>query len=86
MIIVEEMQKLRDWLDEHDIEWVDKSEDYGHDKFSFWMCRTHFDINDKHVSVINGFGSFGGASFFDGHNNEGLLEMMLIGFQMSQVI
>ena len=68
MIIVEEMQKLRDWLDEHNIEWVDKSEEpvyleYFH-RYSFWMCRTHFDINGKHVSVINGYGSYGGGKCF----------------------
>lgn len=80
MEVCEEMQKLRDWLDENNIDWEDASEDFVEDKeHSFWMCRTWFRINGKRISVINGYGSYGGADVFHGEN-KGLLEAMgLIG-------
>lgn len=80
MEICEEMQILRDWLDKNNIEWEDASEDFDEDKeYSFWMCRTWFRINGKRISVINGYGSYGGVNVLGGEN-EGLLEAMgLIG-------
>lgn len=80
MEVCKEMQKLRDWLDENNIEWEDASEEFDEDKeYSFWMCRTWFKINRKRISVINGFGSYGGVDVLGGEN-EGLLEVMgLIG-------
>ena len=39
------------------------------------MCRTHFYIGGDHVSVINGYGSYGGFYFGD-DKNQGLLEIM----------
>lgn len=71
MIIVEEMKKLRGYLDEHKIQWTDASSQ----NCSFWMCRTHFILRKNHWSVINGFGSYGGFSTFS-PKNEGLLELM----------
>ena len=43
--------------------------------FHFWMCRTHFNIKGDKVSVINGYGSYGGIGLITS-NNQGLLEMM----------
>lgn len=71
MIIVDEMKKLRGYLDEHKIQWTDVSSQYC----SFWMCRTHFTLRKNHWSVINGYGSYGGFGTFS-PNNEGLLELM----------
>ena len=80
MEVCEEMQKLRDWLDEKKIEWEDHSETSTYDKeFNPWICRTWFYINNKRISVINGYYTYGGISIIDG-KNEGLLEVMgLIG-------
>ena len=48
MEVCEEMQKLRDWLDEEKIEWEDHSETFTDDKeFNPWICRTWFYINNK---------------------------------------
>jgi len=85
MEVCKEMQILRDWLDKNKIEWEDASEDTSEDfdedkKYSFWMCRTWFRINGKRISVVNGYGSYGGGVDFLGGENEGLLETMgLIG-------
>lgn len=69
--ICNEMQKLRDWLKENDIDWYDDSEDGDY----FWMARTKFHVNDHFFSVINGFGSYGGLRF--GFENQRLLECMI---------
>lgn len=71
MEVCEEMQKLREYLNKHEIQWADVSASYG---FS-WMCRTHFTLRNNLWSVINGFGSYGGFGTFS-QNNEGLLELM----------
>lgn len=47
MEICKEMQKLRNWLDENNIPWMDQSEDYHIDLGELgkmWMCRTKFEI------------------------------------------
>lgn len=76
MEVCEEMQKLRDWLDENNIDWEDASEDYFKGSIDdFWICRTWFEIKGKKISVINGHGTWGGIRFLDG-KNEGLLETM----------
>ena len=74
MVVCKEMQKLRDWLDQHSIPWEDCSEYIGL-FFDSWVCRTHFMADNHKVSVINGYGTYGGFSFFE-NNNEGLLEVM----------
>lgn len=68
--IVPEMKKLRNWLDEQKIDWVDESDNLK----DFFMCRTHFIYKDKHISVVNGFGSYGGISFAENRKNMGFLE------------
>lgn len=80
MEICKEMQILRDWLDKNKIKWKDASSDYYEaEKYSVWICRTWFRINGKKISVVNGYGSYGGINLCNGEN-EGLLEAMgLIG-------
>ena len=78
--VCEEMQKLRDYLDAHEIEWEDVSEDFtkGIDvelPVEFWICRTHFDFCGNRYSVINGVGTFGGIYVGSGENLW-LLELM----------
>lgn len=70
MEICAEMQKLREYLDTHDIKWRDHSDA----PFSeWWMCRTKFEVNGNSFSVINGVGSYGGA-VIGSNRNQGLLE------------
>ena len=76
MKICEEMNKLRQYLDDKDIKWKDASTILG-DKLwhRLWICRTQFEINNNKWSVINGYGTYGGIDGLDGYN-EGLLELM----------
>lgn len=64
-----EMQKLRDWLDAHKIEWEDRSITVG----DAWVCRTHFWYKDYLWSIIHGYGSYGGFSPYA--KDTGLLEL-----------
>ena len=86
MEICEEMKKLRSILDEKKIEWIDKSEEWESNfrpfgkahikRRKYYIHRTHFDISGTHISVINGFGTYGGYSdMFT--ENEGGLEIMI---------
>jgi hypothetical protein len=76
--VVEEMQKLRDMLDEKNIPWQDDTDDFSTERFENWICRTHFEYNGNEISVINGIGTYGG---WGGANlteeNLGLLEIMI---------
>lgn len=67
----DEMIKLRSILDERGVKWADKS-----DKGMYPIDRTHFYWKGYFVSVINGFGTYGGFSSFNPINN-GLLEVMI---------
>ena len=67
------MQKLREWLDQNGIEWKEKSDE---DFCYLWIVRTKFTYKDRHVSVINGYGTYGGFNTLE-TDNEGLLEMMI---------
>ena len=71
--ICDEMKKLREWLDKEGIKWEDATDK---DYCFGWMARTHFTYKDNFVSVINGYGSYGGFSRFEPHNKD-LLEMMI---------
>jgi hypothetical protein len=76
MVVCKEMQKLREWLDQHNIPWEDCSEEFEvRCKIPFYICRTHFRVHNHLVSVINGHGTYGGYSVFE-HSNKGLLEVM----------
>ena len=74
MEVCNEMQKLRNWLDEKQIEWEDLSQQPEEQCKDLWICRTRFKYSGKHWSVINGFGSYGGFNSLHKHN-EGLLEI-----------
>lgn len=65
MYICQEMKKLRTYLDEHKIKWSDESDRY--------MCRTRFLHNKNTISVVNGFGSYGGIGI--DADNRGFLEV-----------
>lgn len=71
MVIVDEMKKFRELLDQNGIEWIDDSEEERDD---VWICRTCSKNHDR-WSVINGIGTYGGYSI--GEKNEGTLEVML---------
>lgn len=71
IVVVEEMKKFRELLDQNGIEWIDNSEEERDD---VWICRTKSKNHDR-WSVINGIGTYGGYSI--GKKNEGLLEVML---------
>lgn len=80
MEVCKEMQKLRDWLDENEICWEDVSEDFGKGipseiDYELWICRTHFEVKGHEISVINGYGTYGGYGIFS-KDNQGLLETM----------
>ena len=70
--ICDEMQKLRDGLDERNIPWMDLTDKYG-----LWICRTHFVIKGDRWSVIHGHGSYGGFNSFE--KDKQLLECMYGG-------
>jgi len=57
MEICAEMQKLREYLDTHDIKWRDDSDTFS----EWWMYRTKFEVNGNSFSVMNGCGSYGGS-------------------------
>lgn len=57
------------------IEWQDCST-YPIELYKHWMCRTHFDYNGQHISVVHGYGSYGGIGFFR-DSDEQLLEIMI---------
>ena len=82
MKICEEMQKLRQMLDEKNIPWHDASEIMSEDKeWPMWICRTHFEYKGMKIFVANGFGTYGG--WFGANpgtteeENMGLLEIMI---------
>ena len=91
MDICKEMQQLRELLDEKGIEWEDHSETYEGTAIDMWICRTWFEYKGNKVSVINGFGTYGGYDGLDSKANLGRLEMMdgatePIGFLMADDI
>lgn len=83
MKVCEEMQKLRKLLDEKNITWIDNSEEFetGSADFEMWICRTKFESEGHHFSVINGFGTYGGwygaNSVTEAKDNLGQLELMI---------
>lgn len=66
----EEMVKLREWLDDHEIHYEDDSDCLSQ---VYYIHRTKFFVNDNEFSVINGYGTYGGISAFNSVN-AGLLE------------
>ena len=79
--MVQAMIDFRKELDSRCIEWVDKSDSAILGKLydgtsPFNIDRTHFDYNGNNVSVINGYGTYGGKPI-DSKMNFGLLEVMV---------
>lgn len=70
--MTKEMIKFRKLLDANGIEWHDAS-DPADDPLR--IDRTHFEYNRFHYSVIHGYGTYGGYSFFRDKDEE-LLELM----------
>lgn len=69
----EEMTKLRSYLDNHDIKWVDASDER--------VCRTKYWHNGILYSVINGYGTYGGIDGCDPKEvNECFLECWSVPF------
>jgi len=64
------------------IPWYDASDIMSESKeYPVWICRTHFEFKGLKISVVNGFGTYGG---WCGANpgmtedeNMGLLEIMI---------
>lgn len=77
LVMCEEMEKLRKWLNDKGIEWFDYSDASFMPQEELALLsevhRTRFRINDVDFSVINGYGTYGGSGVLD--ENEGLLEM-----------
>lgn len=70
--VCEQMSKLRQMLNEKGVHW----EDHSQESENFWICRTRFKHKGVEVSVINGFGTYGGFNIVN-PNNMGLLEMWI---------
>lgn len=90
MLMCEEMIKLRNYLSDNNIVWLDQSIITPEKMIQYMMrtfkedrafCdttiyRTHFMLNGKLWSVINGFGTYGGFEPYE-NKNYGLLELMI---------
>jgi len=59
--VTPEMVRLRSDLDMLGIEWKDQSSVIPEDH---WICRTWFWINHNKWSVIHGYGTYGGYSYW----------------------
>lgn len=64
------------------IPWHDASEIMSESKeWPVWICRTHFEHKGLKISVVNGFGTYGGwagaNSGMEEDENMGLLEIMI---------
>ena len=81
MQICEQMKKLREILNEKNIAWHDMSDEMSE---TVKIARTHFEYKGHKVSVINGFGTYGGQNGankgFEEKDNMGLLEIMVNGY------
>lgn len=75
--VCSEMEKLRKKLDEKNIEWQNCST-YPTEMIKYWICRTHFDYKGHNISVVHGYGSYGGIDFIR-NSDEQLLEIMIDG-------
>ena len=82
--ICEEMKKLREELTKRQIEWSDWSEVYkvNPEDQGEYIDRTKIFVKGEEISIINGFGTYGGYDSFDGESgNDGLLELMVGNFE-----
>lgn len=89
MTMCKEMSKLRGWLNTKGIKWNDASTICDESHIRLMICagidkqyadttiyRTHFDYKGHEISVINGYGTYGGYEPFT-DKNYGCLEMMI---------
>jgi hypothetical protein len=81
MEICENMQKLRSYLDEKKIKWIDQSEDMESASIDMFICRTWLWLGERKISVVNGYGTYGGIHpmYNNGLKNRGLLEIQIDG-------
>ena len=81
MEICENMKKLRSYLDEKKIKWIDQSEDMESASIDMFICRTWLWLGDRKISVVNGYGTYGGIHpmYNNGLKNRGLLEIQIDG-------
>ena len=79
MPVCEEMKKLRKWLDDNNIEWIDYSDYSFMDQEVLFISgeinRTRFTVGNNKWSVIHGFGTYGGYTNY--YKDEGLLELRI---------
>lgn len=68
--MTKEMELFRKMLDDNGIEWHDASV-----MDAYPITRTHFNYRGHFWSVIHGYGTFGGYSYFR-RRDDGLLELM----------
>lgn len=66
-----ELNKLKTYLDEHDFEYIIKSDP---ETAHYRIERIHFNINGYKWSVIHGYGTYGGLDPITG-DDKGLLEL-----------
>lgn len=76
--ICPEMLKLRDMLDEINIDWTDDSDTLTLNNNECRFYRTKFYNNSDRYSVIYGFGTYGGWNCFS-EKDPKLLELMING-------
>ena len=81
MEICENMQKLRSYLDETKIKWIDQSEDMESASIDIFICRTWLWLGDRKINPVNGYGTYGGIHpmYNNGLKNRGLLEIQIDG-------
>ena len=81
MEICENMKKLRSYLDEKKIKWIDQSEDMESASIDMFICRTWLWLGDRKISAVNGYGTYGGIHpmYNNGLKNRGLLEIQIDG-------
>lgn len=88
IVLCEEMKKLRDYLEQHNIAWEDNSTVVSEEKIEIFMAmgipneqadtsiyRTVFTYKGIEYSVINGYATYGGYRPF-ADKNDGKLELM----------
>ena len=75
--ICPEMLKLRDMLDEMNIDWEDDSDPITPTTIECRIYRTHFYHNGDDYSVIYGYGTYGGWNRFLEKGDPQLLELMI---------
>lgn len=63
------------------IKWIDQSDDVDSVSIDMFICRTWLWVGDRKISVVNGYGTYGGIHpmYGDYPNNHGLLEIMVDG-------